>query len=642
MSLGCWSIGRQLNWIAAKLAEASLKKTEDLLKPEKTISDNHLRILDIDIDIVSGTVWRDGDVIDLPDLSFRLLRTLATRAPAMVSKDELIAEVWGDVIVSDETLMQRVRLLRQALGDDSQNPRYIAAVRGRGYRLSAPVEAGTKDTGSSSPLHSRRWRLGMAVAIAVLVLLGLSIGLRGGPEAPTISTLAVLPFNDLSENRDFGFFADGMQEELLSRLALLDEIAVLSRTSAEQYRNTTVSIPDISRALRANGIIEGSVRVNGDKVRITVQLIDGATDQHIWAETYEQELTVENIFAIQNDVAKRIADTLRVEYQRQQTGSLGLPTANIDAYNLYLLGRYHTFRQTPESLDLAVQYLEQAIERDADFAEAHAALGWAYSFLGTEYGRHAPGTVFPRAREAALRALELDDQLADAHSLYADILTWYDWEFELAESEYRRTMLLDPLNVLGYALFLSTQGRHDEAIEMVERRLEAAPDDDYVQVNAGWRYLHAGRPDDAIRAAARADSHPDAASLLGFSKLAQGELAEAIAVFEEDLRRRGRGQIQLGNLAYAYFKAGDETRARALLNELEGEADVPYQSPLLLAAVHFAAGNEAHGYELLNAAVDARARGVIFLNVSASFADWRGDPQFTAVLKRVGLPTDGT
>jgi DNA-binding winged helix-turn-helix (wHTH) protein len=159
MSLGCWSIGRQLNWIAAKLAEASLKKTEDLLKPEKTISDNHLRILDIDIDIVSGTVWRDGEVVDLPDLSFRLLRTLATRAPAMVSKDELIAEVWGDVIVSDETLMQRVRLLRQALGDDSQNPRYIAAVRGRGYRLSAPVEGGGWDeehrvriTAASAPL----------------------------------------------------------------------------------------------------------------------------------------------------------------------------------------------------------------------------------------------------------------------------------------------------------------------------------------------------------------------------------------------------------------------------------------------------------------------------------------------------------
>ena len=612
-----------------------------MLKPKNTNSDNYLRILDIEIDSASGTVWRDGEIIDLPDLSFRLLMTLASRAPALVSKDELIAEVWGDVIVSDETLMQRVRLLRQALGDDSQKPRYIAAVRGRGYRLSAPVEAGKGGSGTAAPRRWRRLRLGTATAITVLVVAGLFLGLRDGPEAPAINTLAVLPFDDLSEDRNFGFFADGMQEELLSRLTRLDEVAVLSRTSVEQYRDTTESIPKIARALIANGIIEGSIRVSGHRVRITVQLIDGATDRHIWAEAYEEELTVENIFAIQNDVASRIADTLRVEYQRQQSVSSGLPTTSIDAYNLYLLGRYHTFRQTPESLDEAVRYLEQAIERDADFAEAHAALGWAYSFLGTEYGRREPRTVFPRAREAALRALELDDRLADAHSLYADILTWYDWEFDLAESEYRRAMALEPLNVLGYALFLSTQGRHDAAIEMVERRLTATPDDHYVQVNAGWRYLHAGRPDDAIRAASRAGNHPDAASLLGFSKLARGDVDEAVAVFEEDLRRQGRGHTQLGNLAYANFRAGEESKARALLQELEAETDAPQVSPVLLAAVHFAAGNDARGYELLDMAVDVRARGVIFLNVSVAFADQRGDPRFTALLRRVGFPTDG-
>lgn len=612
-----------------------------MLKPGISSSDNHLRVVDIDIDMSSGTVWRDGEVLDLPELSFRLLATLASHAPAMVSKDELITAVWGEVVVSDETLMQRVRLLRQALGDDSQNPRYIAAVRGRGYRLCAPVEAVPKDAGPAPPQHRRYPRLVIAIATTALVVLGLFLGFRGGPETPTISTLAVLPFTDLSEGRDFAFFADGMQEELLSRLARLDEVAVLSRTSAEQYRDTTERIPDISRELNADGIIEGSVRVSDDRVRITVQLIEGATDRHIWTETYEEQLTVENVFSIQNDVANRIAETLKLAYRRRQSGALGLPTSDIDAYNLYLLGRHHTFRQTPESLELAVRYLDQAIARDPDFAEAYAALGWAYSFLGSEYGRREPRSVLPRAREAALRALELDDRMADAHSLYADILTWYDWEFELAETEYRRTMALDPLNVLGYALFLSTQGRHDEAIEIVERRLEATPDDHYVQVNAGWRYLHAGRLDDAIRAARSAGDHPDSASLLGFSKLAQGNLAEATAVFEEDLRGSGRGQMQLGNLAYAYFRIGERSKAQALLDELEAQAEARYVSPVLLAAIHFAEGNEPRGYELLDTAVDARARGLIFLNVSVSFADQRGDPRFTAVLNRVGLLADG-
>ena len=281
--------------------------------------------------MASGTVWRDAVVIDLPDLSFRLLALLASRAPAMVSKDELVAEVWGDVVVGDETLMQRVRLLRQALGDDSQDPRYITSVRGRGYRMSAPVEAVSAPR-QASPSHDfKHWWLGISVAIAILFFVGLTIGLRGGPEPPVISSLAVLPFSDLSEDKEFGYFADGMQEELLARLARLKEVSVLSRTSVERFRDTTESVPDISRALNASGIIEGSVRINGNQLRVTVQLIEGATDRHLWAETYAEEFTVENVFSIQQAVADSIAEALRVEYQRQQSAAMGLPTADIEA-----------------------------------------------------------------------------------------------------------------------------------------------------------------------------------------------------------------------------------------------------------------------------------------------------------------------
>lgn len=627
--------------IAAKLAEALLQKTEDLLNPDNTLSFNYLRILEIEIDLTSGTVWREGEVIDLPELSFRLLATLARHAPAMVSKDELMAEVWGDVVVSDETLMQRVRLLRQALGDDGQNPRYIAAVRGRGYRLNAPVEKELRDIGHAPKTPSQFWRWAVAGALGALVILGLVIGLREGPPAtPAISTLAVLPFTDLSENGEFQYFADGMQEELLSRLSRLDEVAVLSRTSTEQYRNTTESLPDISRALNADGIIEGSVRVSGDQIRITVQLIAGDTDRHIWSESYEEELSVNNVFSIQNDIADRIAEQLRVEYQRRQSANLGLPTADIEAYNLYLLGRYHTFQLTPDNLDQAARYLEQAIQRDADFAEAHVLLGYAYAFQGSGYGQREPRKVLPRARAAALRALELDDQLADAHSLYADVLTWYDWEFELAESEYRRAMTLDSLSVVSYALFLSTQGRHDEAIELMERQVEAVPGDEFIQLNAGWRYLHAGRLEDAATAAARAGNHPDAANLMGLTRLALGQADEAVAVYEADIRRQGRGRKQLANLAYAYYRAGNEPRGQALLDELEREVGETYLMPVSLAAIYFAAGDDPRAYALLEDAVDARVRRVIFLNVSPLFADQRHDPRFTALVERVGLPTD--
>ncbi len=609
-----------------------------MLNLKKPNAGSHLRVLDIDIDTASGTVWRENEVIDLPDLSFRLLVTLASKAPAMVSKDELISEVWGDVVVSDETLMQRVRLLRQVLGDDSQNPRYIASVRGRGYRLAAPVEfVAVRAPGTSHRIP--RWALGAAIGLVVLAALVIfSLTVEDQAQAPAIRTLAVLPFDDLSEDKRFGFFADGMQEELLARLSGLDEVSVLSRTSVERFRDTNDSIPLISKSLGADGIIEGSVRVSDDRLRITVQLIDGAADQHLWAESYEEALTVANVFAIQEKVANSIAEALRAEYQRQQAEALGLPTTDIEAYNLYLLGRYQTFRQTPENLELAAQYLEQATERDPQFAEAYAALGWAYAFQGTDYGRSVPGTVFPLAQKAALRALELDDRLADAHSLYADILTWYDWRFQLAEIEYQRAMALDPLNVLGYALFLSSQSRHDEAIELIERRLAEAPDDDYVNVNAGWNYIRAGRYEDAIDAALKVRDHPDAVRLLGSGRLGNGEPAAALAAFEEDIRQQGRGQVQLGNLAYAYFRVGRASRAQAFLDELEAQSDTRFVSSLTLAAIYFAKGDEDRGFELLETAVDDRERGVIFLNVSGAFAGLREDPRFIAIVKRVGLP----
>ena len=633
------SIGRHCSWIAAKLAEVSLKKTEHLLNTEKPNSDNHLRILDIVIDTASGTVWRNNEVIDLPELSFRLLVTLAANAPAMVSKDELIAEVWGDVVVSDETLMQRVRLLRQVLGEDSQKPRYIASVRGRGYRLAAPVEVIATRTPGARQRNVRRWAMGAAFGLVVLAGLALlRVNVEDKPQAPTIRTLAVLPFDDLSEGKRFGFFADGMHEELLARLAGLEEVSVLSRTSVERFRGTGDSIPLISKALDADAIIEGSVRVSNDRLRITVQLIDGAADRHLWAESFEEALTVENVFAIQEKVANSIAEALRAEYQRQNSVELGLPTTDIEAYNLYLLGRYQTFRQTPQNLDLAVQYLEQATDRDPDFAEAYAALGWAYAFQGTDYGRSVPSTVFPLAQKAALRALELDDRLADAHSLYADILTWYDWRFQLAEIEYQRTMALDPLNVLGYALFLSTQSRHDEAIGLVERRLGAAPDDDYVKINAGWLYLRAGRYQDAIDIARTVYDHPDADRLLGSAHLQNGDTSAALVAYEDDIRKQGRGQIQLGNLAYAYFRIGKVSKAAVYLDELEGQSDTRFVSSLTLAAIYFAKGDEDRGFELLESAVDDRERGVIFLTANGAFAGLRKNPRFIAIVKRVGLP----
>ena len=594
------------------------------------------RVLDLEIDLVRETVSRAKQAIDLPELSFRLFAVLINHAPNRVSKDELIREVWGDVVVGDEALAQRVRLLRQALGEDSQQPRYFSSVRGRGYRLLCEVQS----IRTTEEQDKTKFRLiGVAlVSVTIAALWFFNAQQRELPPLPSANSIAVLPFADLSASQNYGYFADGMQEELLTRLTDIDGLKVSSRTSVEAYRSTNRGLPDIAEQLGVSAIIEGSIRIDADRVRITVQLIDAETDQHLWAENFDRTLSVENIFSIQEEVANRIAQALELEYSR----TLGpqpvqLPTDNLDAYSAFLLGRYHTFRQTPDDLALAITYLEQATTLDPEFAEAFAALGWTYSFLGTSYGNLPPREVYPKAKEAALKALALDSDLADARTLYADILTWYDWDFEAAEREYRKTLELDPLNVLGYALFLTSQERHAEAIELIERRLQANPDDPYVWVNAAWRYLSARDYERAIAAAERAENHPDARAVLGFASLSIGDTKRAIKIFESDVEDQGRLPSQLSNLAVAYYQTGRESEAQQLLAELETIADTEFFSPALLSAVYFAAGDGDRGFAALQRAVDARVRGVIFLRVYYMLDGWRDDPRYVDLLHAVGF-----
>jgi len=602
-----------------------------------TAPSRRFRVDDLEIDLDSESVRRNGVLLDLPDLSFRLLATLVQRAPERVTKDELIREVWDEVVVSDETLAQRVRLLRQVLGEDSQNPRYFTSVRGRGYRLICKVDA----LPPKEQIASNRIRWVAFAGIAAAAVMAIWFGMhKPQDQAPStvLNSIAVLPFTDLSADQGNRHFADGMQEELLTRLTQLDNLDVLSRTSVERYRTTNLDLPEIARQIGADAVIEGSVRIADGRVRITVQLIDAVTDRHIWAENFDRELSVANIIDIQEEVAEQIAAALRLEYKSRLATTQGrLPTDNLQAYEAYLLGRYHTFQQTPRDLEQAVTDLERATALDAQFAEAYASLGWAYSFLGTAYGRRAPRDAYPKARAAALRALALDGELADARSLYADILTWYDWDFVAAEREYERTMELDPLNVLGYALFLSTQRRHDQAIELIEKRVAANPNDPYVFVNAGWRYLNAGQTDRAIAAATRAQGHPDANSVLGFSSIAAGDIDRAITAFEADLDRFGSNPLQLSNLAYAYFKAGRRAEGKALLGELLATSADAYVSPALIAAVYFAAGDTDNGFAMLDQAVSVRAREVIFIQVSQMLAGYRQDPRYAALIRKIGF-----
>jgi TolB-like protein/DNA-binding winged helix-turn-helix (wHTH) protein len=603
---------------------------------------NVCQLLDLQVDLARQTLKRGTEAIMLPDLSFRLLAALIRCAPETISKDELVRVVWEEVVVSDETLSQRVRLLRQALGEDGQDPRYLSSVRGRGYRLICPVEAVPMtpvDVASLSPRWPTRVLFGAVVTAVLFSLFWLwPLDEETGQPASVAHSIAVLPFADLSPNRDHAYFADGMQEELLTQLAKLDDLQVASRTSVEQYRSTEIALPEIARELGVGAVIESSIRIADDRVRITVQLIDAQSDRHLWAEVYDRELSVENIFSIQQEVAERIGQALALEYKTTPAAAgVLLPTTSIDAYNAYLIGRHHTYAQTPEDLALAITFLGQAVAIDPQFAEAWAGLGWAYSFIGTLYGGQPPREVYPQAKQAATRALSIDHELANARALYADILAWYDWDFAAAEREYMKALALDPDNVMSYALFLSTQLRHEEAIALTEQNVAAYPDNAWVHINAGWNFLRAHQYERAIEEARLAAGHSDAHPVLGSAYLGLGEHEQAVEVFETNLRLQGRGPRQLSSLAVAYFAADRESEAQQLLNELTTAAATQYVSPDLIAAVYFAAGDTDNGFDAMAQAVEARSRGAIFLQTDSSLDGHRQDPRYQALVERVGF-----
>lgn len=590
------------------------------------------RVLDLVVDIDRATVSRGKQVIDLPELSFRLFAVLVQHAPDAVSKDELIREVWGTVVVGDETLAQRVRLLRQALGEDSQSPRYFVSVRGRGYRLLCDVKPMHEVANQSTA------RFGLAVAAVLAIAIGtlwfFNTPQNESQDPPAMASIAVLPFADMSASQSYGHFADGMQDELLARLASINGLQVSSRTSVEPYRSSQLGIPEIAEQLQVSDIIEGGVRVDADRIRITVQLIEAETDQHLWADTYDRLLSVQNIFSIQEEVAQQIASVLQEEYaDLSAPQSVQLPTDNLAAYEAFLLGQYHTFRPTPENLEIAVSNLERATSLDPNFTEAFAVLGWSYSFLGTSYGNMRPSEAFPKARESALKAIALDSEFSYARSLYGDILTWYDWDFAAAEREYLKALEIDPLNVLSYALFMSIQQRHDEAIELIERRLQANPDEAWAHTNAAWIFLYAGQYDRAITEAQLAGNHPDARTALGNAWLAKGDAQRAIEYFEAAVEDRGRHGWQLSHLALANFRAGRRAQGQALLAELEDLANKQFVSPALLASAYFAAGDADKGFASLQDAVDARMREVIFLPLWSGLDDWRDDPRYLELVQ---------
>jgi adenylate cyclase len=453
--------------------------------------------------------------------------------------------------------------------------------------------------------------------------------------------IAVLPFANMSPDPADEYFADGMTEELITALARIKELTVIARTSVMKYKTPSKSASEIGRELSVGTLIEGSVRKAGNRVRISVQLIDAENEGHIWAQSYDKELV--DIFAIQSEVAERVAKELKIQLIESERRRLERkPTESAEAYTLYLKGRYQWYRRTRDSFARALEYFKLALDVDPNYAPAYVGVCDCYSLAGN-FGYMEPLESHTKAKEAALRAIELDDSLGEAHLSLAWILIG-DWEWDRAEEEFKRALDLSPSNPLAhrwYAHFLLMKRRYDEAMQELEEALQLDPESSLVNLNIAEGLFMMGKYDESIKQYKKTlaidPSHVPTLLSYVFALPERGMFEEARRIQRKLSEVRFPEQrIRLFE-AYTLAKEGNSSLARRILEQVistPSSDHIPLEEE---AAVYVALQDSDKAFELLNKAVDAHSDGVVSLKYWPRFAPLHSDPRFGLLLKKMKL-----
>jgi TolB-like protein/Tfp pilus assembly protein PilF len=456
------------------------------------------------------------------------------------------------------------------------------------------------------------------------------------------ASVAVLPFLNMSADPENEFFADGITEDVIAHLSKIRSLKVISRTSVMPFKNREQSLKEIGAKLDTATLLEGSVRRAGGRVRIVAQLIDAESDRHLWAETYDRDLT--DIFAIQSDVALQIAGALEAELSTEEQRRIRKqPTDDVQAYQLYLMGRHCLVRWTQEGVNQALRYMEQAVARDPEYALAYATMAYAYADMGTGVAGSLPPTeAYHRAKTAVKRALEIDPGLAEAHAVsgYLKYISDYDWAG--AERELKQAIELNPNSGEAYdfyGLLLAALERYDEAIEMQRRAYEVDPLAHRMDI--ATTFLRAGRYDEAVAACNRVlevDPHFALAHVtLGWGYLLKGMEEKGIAELERAVSISPESTIYLGQLGQAYARVGRTDDARKMLGRLEEMSTRRYVSPYHIAYVYEGLGEHDRAMDFLEQAYEERAGGIFGVKGSFLFRSLRGHQRFQAMLREMNL-----
>ena len=477
---------------------------------------------------------------------------------------------------------------------------------------------------------------------AGLVFFGRYTSSRQSPKTAEKS-IAVLPFGNRSEDKANAYFAEGVQDEILTRLSKIADLKVTSRTSTQHYKSVPENLAEIAKQLGVAHILEGSVQKSGDAVRVNVQLIKADNDSQVWAETFDRKLT--DIFSVESDVAKAIADQLRAHITRQEEQVIAAkPTKNIEAYDAYLRGRYFWNKRTSDGIKHAIEHFQQSIARDPDFALGHAGLADSYIAL-TFYNFAAPHETMPKAKESAIKALALDDPLAEAHASLAHILMNYDWNWSAAEKEFKRSIELKPDYATAhewYAIhYLTATGRFEEAVQEMKRALELEPASLVMNTFMGATLYYAGRYDEAIDQCRRTiEMDPNFAVAhwhLGLAYEQKQVLDAATEEFKKAISLSAGSPLMKAALGRAYAKSQKKHEANEMLNELSELSKQQYVSAYEVATIYVALGNNEQAFQLLEQAYGEHSFHLVYLNVSPQFKPVSSDPRFQDLVQRIGL-----
>jgi TolB-like protein/Tfp pilus assembly protein PilF len=462
---------------------------------------------------------------------------------------------------------------------------------------------------------------------------------RAGASEPPQKSIAVLPFENLSRDPDNAFFTEGVQDEILTRLAKVADLKVIARTSTQRFKSAPDDLQQIAKQLGVTNILEGAVQKAGDQVRVNVQLINAMTDAHLWAETYDRKLT--DIFAVESEIAKTVAETLQARLTGSEKNSIAkTPTVNPEAYELYLKGRFFWNKRTGDDLRKSIEYLKQAIAKDPGYALAYAALADSYGLLRFYGGASAAESVVP-AEAAAKKALELDDSLAAAHASLGLIAT-EELELNRAVNELERAIQLNPNYATAHhwlGLALATLRQSDRSIGELKRALELDPLSMIINADLSIIYLYAGRYD-AAEAQARKTLEIDSRSFvahyyLGAALQLTSRLKEAIPEFQKAVELNN-DPYSIAMLAQAYARNGQTDEARKLLahlNEMAKSAEVPEYA---LATVYTSLGEKERAIEALEHGFAGGNKSYLFLLPGDPFLDdLRGDPRFEALVQKI-------